>query len=211
MNALKKTAASLIAAGAVVTIGWMTFRLVSAVVFLFTPLSDAAVTPPVTAEAYKSLAARLPLFLLDNGSVAFSDSSGYLAVWDAHHAHFAGLWAAGSEATMSLTVIAVLAAVLMLCVRLLRGRPFSRAMTRWVGGAGVALIIGSALAQWFSWLSRQEMIATVAVDVANNGWRLPSSAISIDVVPAACGAVLLIIAMAFGAGTRLQRDTEGLV
>src|SRR5690606_23231163 len=87
---------------------------------------------------YKSLAARLPLFLLDNGSVAFSDSSGYLAVWDAHHAHFAGLWAAGSEATMTLTVIAVLAAVLMLCVRLLRGRPFSRAMTRWVDGAGGA-------------------------------------------------------------------------
>jgi hypothetical protein len=37
------------------------------------------------------------------------------------------------------TAASLIAAVLMLCVRLLRGRPFSRAMTRWVGGAGTRL------------------------------------------------------------------------
>ena len=54
----------------------MSFRLVSAVVFRLTPLCDAAVTPPVSAEADTSLEAGLPLFLLGNGAVAVSDSSG---------------------------------------------------------------------------------------------------------------------------------------
>lgn len=225
-SATRTITLALVAAASVAALGWMLTRLVTAVIFLLTPMSDAAITPSTTAEADKSLEAGLPLFLLDNGSVAVSDSSGYFAVWDGFHAHFAGLWAATAEATASLTAIVLLAAVLLLCIRLLRGgqptraqltgapftgAPFTGALTRWVGGAGIALIAGGALAQLFSWLSRQEMIAAVAVNVANNGWRLPSSAIPLDLVPLACGAVLLVIAMAFSAGTRLQRDTEGLV
>lgn len=210
-SAIRYIVLALMAATSVAALGWMLTRFVSAIAFLLTPISNVAITSSASTEADKSLEASLPLFLLDNGSVAVSNSSGYVAVWDAYHAHFAGLWAAAAEATMSLTVIAVLAAVLLLCIRLLRGVPFTPTMTRWVGGAGTALIVGGALAQIFSWLSRQEMIAAVAVNVANNGWRLPSSAIPIDVVPLACGAILLIVALAFSAGTRMQRDTEGLV
>jgi hypothetical protein len=202
---------ALMAASSVAALGWMLSRFVSATAFLLTPISDAATTSSASTAADRSLEASLPLFLLDNGSVAVSNSSGYVAVWDAFHAHFAGLWAAASEATMSLTVIAVLATVLLLCIRLFRGVPFTPTMTRLVGGAGIALIAGGALAQLFSWFSRQEMIAAAAVNVANNGWRLPSSAIPVDLVPLACGAVLLIMALAFSAGTRMQRDTEGLV
>ncbi|WP_349898840.1 hypothetical protein [Parafrigoribacterium soli] len=211
MKTMEKIVSAAVAAGAVMAIGWMAVRFVSAVVFLLSPLRDANWSSAATTAADKSLEASLPLFLLDNGSVAVSDSSGYVAKWDAYHAHFAGLWAAASEATTALAVIAVTVAVLLLCIRLFRGIPFSQSITRWVGGAGAALIVGSALAQLFSWFSRQEMIATIAVDVHNNGWRRPSSAIAVDIVPLACGAVLLIVAMAFRVGTRLQRDTEGLV
>lgn len=174
-------------------------------------MMDAQFSSEVTSEADKSLAAALPLFLLDNGSVAVSDASGYVAVWDGLHARFAGLWAAAAEATLSLAVIIVLVAVLLLSIRLLRGVSFTRNLTRWAGTAGVALILGSGLSQLFTWLSRQEMLAAAAGVLKPNEWSVPSSAVEIDLVPLASGAVLLIIALAFGAGERLQRDTEGLV
>jgi hypothetical protein len=211
MKSIDKVVSAAVAAGAVVATGWMAVRFVSSVAFLLTPVRDVTFTAGSITAADEAVEASLPLFLLSNGSVAVSDSSGYVAKWDAYHAHFAGLWAAASEATASLAGIAVTVAVLLLCVQLFRGLPFSRRMSRLVGIAGAALIVGGALAQLFSWLSRQEMIATVAVDVRNNGWRLPGSAIEIDIAPLACGAVLLIVAMTFRVGARLQRDTEGLV
>ncbi len=211
MKVAIKTAAALVAAGALSGAAWMGVRFVVAILALFTPATVISYSLEVQAEADKLLGTSLPLFLLDNGSVAFSDSSGYIAVGGGLHENLASQWAAASEAVTSLTVIAVLIAVLMLSISLLRGVRFTPTLSRWVGGAGLALLVGGALAQLFTWLSRQEMIAAVAPTVASNRWRLPSSATPFDLVPLATGAVLLVFAMAFAAGTRLQKDTEGLV
>ena len=208
----EQIALSAVAAAAVLAFVWMAVRLVTAVVRLATPMPSAVhATDPANGEAYRSLESSLPLFLLDNGSVAFSDSSGYLAIWDGSHSYTAGLYAAAAEVSTALTVIAVVLAVLLLCIRLLRGVPFNRDLTGWVTGAGIALIVGGALTQLVLWLSRQEMLATIAPTVRSNNWRMPSSAIDIDLIPLACGAVLCIIAIAFRIGQRLQRDTVGLV
>lgn len=211
MRTTERIAISTVAAGAIAASVWMIARLVNALVILATPLSDAAWTDSIKNHGYHALGSALPLFLLDNGAVAVANSTGYIAIWDGGHAYTAGLYAAAAEATISLTVIAVLIALLLLCIRLLRDVPFTRSLTRWVAGAGIALIAGGALAQLFGWLSRLAMIATVAPTVSANDRRMPTSAVDIDLVPLASGAVLCIVAMAFNAGQRLQRDTVGLV
>lgn len=211
MKIMGKTVTSAVTAGSLVGITWAGFRLFNAIAHLVTPAGAVQYTKDVTSAADASLKAALPLFLLDNGAVGVSNADGYVAVWDGYHARFAGLWAAGAEATLNVAVILVLLAVLLLGVRLLRGVPFTAGLTRSVGIAGAVLLVGSSLSQFFDWMSRQEMLATATGVLGPNGWIAPSSAIELDLVPLASGAVLLIIALAFSAGERLQQDTKGLV
>lgn len=192
--------------GAALTILWMLYRLVATVTLV---IEQQQVNPHLT--GYTQLAAVLPLFQLADGEVAVSDSTGYMGLWDGHFATRASYLSGAAQLVSILSIAFVAIAVMLLCVRLLRGIPFTASGTRWVGAAGLILIVGGALSQLLTWLARQAMLALIIPTARSNSWRIPSASLPIDFVPLACGALLCIVALAFSAGTRLQRDTEGLV
>jgi hypothetical protein len=203
---MARSATVAVLVGAALTILWMLYRLVATVALVVEQqLPNSRLT------GYKKLDAVLPLFQLANGEVAVSDSTGYMGMWDGHFAIRASYLTGAAQLVSILSIAFVAFAVMLLCVRLLRGVPFTASGTRWVGAAGIILIVGGAVSQLLTWLARQAMLALVIPTARANSWRIPSASVPIDFVPLACGALLCIVALAFSAGTRLQKDTEGLV
>ncbi|TFD54418.1 hypothetical protein E3T55_02980 [Cryobacterium frigoriphilum] len=116
------------------------------------------------------------------------------------------LWALSSVVAMVTTAV-ICAAVAHLCWKLLRRRAFDRSVTRMALSVGFVLVLGSIIGGGFGGLGL--MIATGELGAPSTPfWPL---AVFLDLTPMMVGFVILLVAMVIEVGTRLQRDTEGLV
>lgn len=127
-----------------------------------------------------------------------------LTVSDMPVATFAS--ALGAAAVPPLATIAVTVCVLLLCRQMLSGRFFSRTATRLITAVSVLVAGGWALHLAFTVMATNGVLALVADPAVADEVRTPVSWTAI-LAAMAVGA----LAAAFGAGERMQRDTEGLV
>jgi hypothetical protein len=95
-----------------------------------------------------------------------------------------------------------------LCWRLLHGRALRRSVSIVVGIAGLVLIIGGFVQS--TTIAIAAGVAAHQLDTAagNSFWPLDGR---FDFSLTSTGFVLLIVALVFEYGARLQKDTEGLV
>jgi vacuolar-type H+-ATPase subunit I/STV1 len=100
--------------------------------------------------------------------------------------------------------LAVVFGIIMLCVALVRGRPFMRAMVRTLIVISFALVVCGMLGS--SLLGFANMEVAHALDRP----EFPMVA-ELDFTSAIVGIALALVATAFKIGERLQRDTEGLI
>jgi Protein of unknown function (DUF2975) len=89
-----------------------------------------------------------------------------------------------------------------------RGRPFERGIVRQVAIAGIALLVLGTATQLVGWWASNAVIDEFGVN--NNAWVYLRD-LDFQPLTLAVGLTLLLAALAFHAGTRLQRDVEGLV
>ncbi|SEB85696.1 hypothetical protein SAMN04489806_1960 [Paramicrobacterium humi] len=126
---------------------------------------------------------------------------------DAHVANASGLvrLLVGSHALLSMVVeVSVAATISILCIALVRGRPFVPLLRRSIVALAFVLVIVGSLAR--------AALAFANLELATE-WDLaafPPAAV-FDFTPMIVGVVLALLATAFTVGERLQRDTEGLV
>ena len=106
-----------------------------------------------------------------------------------------------------LTEVALCGAVAVLAWRMLQHRPFRRSLTRTVGFAGLVLAIGGLLSQGATSLAG----STTASLLNRNDHTFWPVAGRFDPTWIVFGVVLLIVALAFEYGERLQNETDGLV
>jgi hypothetical protein len=109
-------------------------------------------------------------------------------------------------ATM-LTEIALCGTIAMLAWRMLNHRPFRRTLTKSVGFAGIILIVGGLLAQGATALAGRAT-ATILNQHDHTLWPVAGR---FDPTWIVFGVVLLIVAIAFEYGERLQGESDGLV
>ncbi|GAA3887328.1 hypothetical protein GCM10022381_31670 [Leifsonia kafniensis] len=106
------------------------------------------------------------------------------------------------------TTLIVSTAIALLCWKLLKRRPFDRSVSWMAYAVGSVLLIGTILGQGFGGLGRMMAASELNPDGLDGFWPLTTP---LDLAPAFVGIALLMVATAFEAGRRLQRDTEGLV
>ncbi|MFT4285601.1 MAG: hypothetical protein QM598_12275 [Protaetiibacter sp.] len=88
------------------------------------------------------------------------------------------------------------------------GRPFGRPIVRQVTLAGVGLLVLGTASQLMRWWATNATLDEFGVE--NNEWVYLRD-LRFDPLTVAIGLTLLLAALAFRAGERLQRDAEGLV
>jgi hypothetical protein len=110
-----------------------------------------------------------------------------------------------------LTTAAVAWSVAWLAWKLLRGRPFAASVGNALATAGGALALGGLLSQGLggfgSWIAIEELLGDVSAD-ADSFFPL---VMGFDPAPLGYGFAMMLIALAFERGRRLQQDTDGLV
>lgn len=111
------------------------------------------------------------------------------------------------EGFAALVAIVVSAALTSLFVSLARGRAFARGLYALALVAGAALAIGSLLAQGIAGFGRMN----AAVELNPIADDLFVVGFAFDPTPVLVGFAIMALAFVFRAGSRLQRDTEGLV
>lgn len=115
------------------------------------------------------------------------------------------LHAAGSG-ILALTAVTVALALAYFCWKLHKRQPFMAATTRAITIAAAALLAGGFAGQALLGFS-----AWTAIDQLGLHQDLFPLSMQIDLIPAAAGVALAIVATAFRLGERLQRDTERLI
>ena len=109
--------------------------------------------------------------------------------------------------TGALTLLLTVGAVVFFLLLLMWRRPFHRALIVATQVAGGALLIGSILSVGLGGLGRM-MAATELNPTADDVFIV---GFSFDPAPVFAGIAVLALSFVFSYGTRLQRDTEGLV
>ncbi|GGE91486.1 hypothetical protein [Mycetocola zhadangensis] len=104
-----------------------------------------------------------------------------------------------------LMTLAIVACGAILCRNLMLGRAFSRTNTRLVVTTSVVLVVGTALSGLFTIMGVNGAFATLSERSYDN------VVASGNLLPYIVAAALAAVALAFKAGERLQRETEGLV
>jgi hypothetical protein len=89
-----------------------------------------------------------------------------------------------------------------------RGRPFERGVVRQVAVAGIALLVLGTASQLVGWWATNAVIDEFGVN--NNAWVYVRE-LDFQPLTVGVGLTLLLAAVAFRAGTRLQRETDGLI
>ncbi|MDA4895125.1 hypothetical protein PFZ55_50525 [Streptomyces sp. MS2A] len=111
----------------------------------------------------------------------------------------------------ALATAGVCAVAWWLGVSLIRSRPFRTSMSWTLGIAAVLVLAGGILGQAAGAFGRAvavDALASVDPSVHDVLWPLLAE---IDLAPVGWGFALALVASAFSLGTRLQKDTEGLV
>lgn len=123
------------------------------------------------------------------------------------------LWT--GQAASSLTAIGVCAALVWLCVRIGRQRPFGRSITTALNLVAAVIIVGGTLSQVLTGFGQAAAVDFLGPEAA--AWPedthegFTALLLTVDFAPIGIGLALSVVAAAFGIGTRMQRDTEGLV
>lgn len=122
------------------------------------------------------------------------------------------------QAMPMIAALAVSLAVVWLSVVLLRGRPFIRSMPLIIGIAAIAVLIGGLAEQVFASAARSAVVEFLDPRLVTSGdagdgpyagvagWSL-----ALDLAPVGWALGLALFATALQIGTRMQKDTEGLV
>lgn len=133
-----------------------------------------------------------------------------------------GLWAAG-QALWTLIPGAVAALIAVVCFQLLAGRAFARVIVRMTMITAVVVAAGGTAAQLLSdiagGMASHELFAVSSAQWENipgiddplAWWPEATLNITLPFWPIAAGLGLAALAAVFRYGSRLQRDTEGLV
>jgi hypothetical protein len=111
----------------------------------------------------------------------------------------------------ALATVGVCAMAWWLGVSLMRARPFRPAMATTIGVVACLVIVGGVLGQVLGAIGRAVLVEQLAVDdpaAADVFWIF---LLDLNLAPVGWGFALALVAGAFAIGTRLQRDTEGLV
>lgn len=122
------------------------------------------------------------------------------------------LW--GADTTSSLAAIGICLALVWLCVRVARRRPFGRLLTLALLVTATLVMVGGMLPQLLGAMGRAEIVDHVGLAAMagehGQGMVLAFS-LELSFAPVGIGLVLGVVTAAFEIGERLQRDTEGLV
>lgn len=145
--------------------------------------------------------------------------SGYESVWiEVSGLPTGSRWLFFAEAVLPLlATLAISAAVIGLAFALLRSRPFARAVTNAIAVAAIAVMVGGIGAQALGAFARASVVDYLGVVEMNGSSNerpaegLTSFALNLDLAPIGWAFGLALVAAAFQLGTRMQRDTEGLV
>lgn len=100
--------------------------------------------------------------------------------------------------------LVVAAAIVALCVGLMRGRPFRPSLRRMLMAAALALVIGGLGSSALLGFANMEL----AHELELEGFPMVAD---VSFTAALIGVVLALVVAAFELGERLQRDTDGLV
>lgn len=105
----------------------------------------------------------------------------------------------------TLATLIVIACIALFCRNLLRGVAFSPTNTRLVITTSIAIVAGWAVASLFTTMGVNGAFAALSDHEYDN------VIFATDFTPAIVALVLSAVGLAFQAGERMQRDTEGLV
>ncbi|MCU1404034.1 MAG: cation transport ATPase [Glaciihabitans sp.] len=108
----------------------------------------------------------------------------------------------------TLTNLAVVGAVILLTIRLLRGSPFLRSVTFAAIVAAIAAMIGGLAEQAIRGFAQMQVVSELTADFGETSLVM---GFTFDPTSFAIGFGLAVVATAFQFAERLQRDTEGLV
>lgn len=111
----------------------------------------------------------------------------------------------------ALATIGVCAVAWWLGFSLIRARPFRKTMSTTIGVAACLVTAGGLFGQLAGAVGRAMIVDSLASDDPTIYDTFAAFQIDLDLAPIGWGFALALIAMAFAAGTRMQRDTEGLV
>jgi len=111
----------------------------------------------------------------------------------------------------ALATIGVCAVAWWLGVSLIRARPFRTTMSTTIGVAACLVVAGGLFGQLAGAIGRAMIVDSLASADPAIYETFPAFRLDLDLAPLGWGFALALIAMAFAAGNRLQRETEGLV
>lgn len=111
----------------------------------------------------------------------------------------------------ALATIGVCAVAWWLGVSLIRARPFRTTMSTTIGVAACLVVAGGLFGQLAGAIGRAMIVDSLASADPAVYETFPAFRLDLDLAPLGWGFALALIAMAFAAGNRLQRETEGLV
>lgn len=112
--------------------------------------------------------------------------------------------AVAATVSSSLLVVGICVVVAWLCLRVFVGKPFVRSATWGIAAVAILVLVGGLWAPFLRGVASTEAVAQVGAD----GALLIAG---LDLSPLGWSFALIVVAGAFEIGTRLQRDTEGLV
>lgn len=98
-----------------------------------------------------------------------------------------------------------------LCLRLYRRQPFGRLMTRGFTALSIITIAVTLATPAVFAEAHVQIISSMGIDADQAPFNTEYAFGVVDIMSLACGIFLALIAGAFHAGSRLQRDNEGLV
>jgi len=147
-------------------------------------------------------------------------NAGYESVWlDVADIPTGSRWLFYLELALpALATIAISASIMWLAIALLRGRPFTVALTNTIGVASISVLIGGVGAQVAGAAARGSIVdflgaqEITAGDIGAGPYEgLVGFMLNLDAAPVGWAFGLALVAGAFQIGTRLQRETDLLV
>lgn len=202
---------------------WAAFGLLGAVISVIQNL--AADAPRMSVPVAQFWPDLLPGVVIDAGPTAEVAGGGFM-VAEIDVAGISplarGLWTAG-QALWTLIPTAIAALIAVACFQLLAGRAFDRIIVRVTMATAVIVAAGGTAAQLLSdiagSMASQELFARGSaqwteipgIDDPFAWWPEATLNVTLPFWPIAAGLGLAALAAVFRYGSRLQRDTEGLV
>lgn len=157
------------------------------------------------------------LQVLASGRVADTDvqvRDGVVVVSEMYEPDSVAAGTVASGLVSDATILAVAALVAVIGIGLLRARPFGRRLPFWVGAVGIIVAVGGTLGAAIGAATDrrvQSLASQLSGGMLPRPLELPLGILTLPLLPLAAGLTILLLAFVFRAGTRLQRDTDGLV